>query len=280
MKKLTRKTFSRKFVAIGLSAFLGVGLVSTGFAAWVMSSNATNETNSNVTVATLSDVSMSFQGVSIQEDKSIVFGAEPGDFSGRLISDGNDDACLSIVINGKITSAMQLGKLSAKLELPSPVIQAIQAGYIVEPDCANPNGITLYTPAIENSNTAQYQHPDLTRFNFEGENRETVSFSFTLKFAWGEKFDGMNPSLYYDYNYNGKTLLLEGNEYVYDSAYVGKQMTGTSLIYPALGKDVSNENMAAQMRTFREMLSGSASSEQTTKLDYKLTLTATSNTSV
>ena len=274
MKKLTRKTFSRKFVAIGLSAFLGVGLVSTGFAAWVMSSNATDETDSNVTVATLSDVSMSFKDVVIQDDKSIVFGAEPGDYSGRLISDGNEDACLSIVIKGTIENAAQLGKLSAKLDLPSSIKTAVNAGYLVAPDSAN--GVTLYTPAL--GEQAEYQHDDL-RLNYTDDN--TVSFSYTLKFAWGEKFGGMNPSLYYDFSYNGKTLKLEdGTEYIYDSALVGTQVGETSLFYPALGKDVSNETMTSEMQTFRETLSGSAVSNQSAKLEYKLTLTATANTSV
>lgn len=276
MKKLTRKTFSRKFVAIGLSAFLGIGLVSTGFAAWVMSSNATSETDSNVTVATLSDVSMSFENVIIQDDKSIVFGAEAGDVSGRLISDGVEDACLSIVIKGTIQNAAQLGKLSAKLDLPTSVQNAVNAGYLIAPDSIN--GVTLYTPAA--GETAAYRHDNLS-FTLSGENNNTFTFSYTLEFKWGDKFGGMNPSLYYDYSYNGRTLTLEnGTEYVYDSAQVGKQVGETALTYPALGKDVSNEVMTNEMQTFREMLSGSANSDQTAKLDYKLTLTATANTSV
>lgn len=271
MNKLTRKTFSRKFVAIGLSAFLGVGLVSTGFAAWVMSSNATSETDSNVTVATLSDVSMSFENVIIQDDKSIVFGAEAGDISGRLISDGVEDACLSIVIKGTIQNAAQLGKLSAKLDLPTSVQNAVNAGYLIAPDSVN--GVTLYTPAV--GETEEYLHNNLS-FNVSGENNNTFTFSYTLEFKWGEKFQGMNPSVYYDFDFTNKSYVIDGVKHDgYDPSKINVEAG-----YPILGKYVSNEVMTNEMTTFRALLAGSANPDQTAKLDYKLTLTATANTSV
>lgn len=276
MKKLTRKTFSRKFVAVGLSSFLGVGLVSTGFAAWVMSSNATDETNSNVTVATLSDVSMSFENVSIDGDKSIIFGAEKDDVTGRLISDGVDDACLVVVIKGTISNAMQLGKLSAKLDLPVSVQNAVTAGYLIAPD--SKNGVDLYKKATD-SNPQEFRHDNLA-ITFSGENNNTATFSYTLEFKWGDKFQGMNPSVYYDYDFANKNFTFNGMTDKYNPEFIGQKFGSTQLDYPVLGKYVSNEDMTSQMRTFRETLSGSAEHLTTAKLDYKLTLTATAESSV
>ena len=244
MKKLTRKTFSRKFVAIGLSAFMGVGLISTGFAAWIMSSNASAQKESNVTVATLSDVSMSFQNVDIQNDKSIVFGAAEGDRSGRLTGNGEEDECLSIVVTGTITNAYELGKLEAKLELPSSIQQAVTQGYLIAPDSANKT-LNVYTAATESQ--AETRHNDLA-ITFSGENNSTATFSYTVKFAWGEKFNNMNPSLYYDED--------------------------------PIGKEVSNEDMAEEMKVFRALLANSAPQDEIKHFSYTLTLTAISKSSV
>ena len=185
MKKLTRKTFSRKFVAIGLSSFLGIGLVSTGFAAWVMSSNAGENVQSNVTIATLSDVSMQFQNVAIQDGESITFGADSTDTVGRLTGDDNDPENLDIVITGKISNANELGKLTVKVELPEAIQAAVAAGYIKAPECATSNGIVIYDDASGNNSNVTISE-------------NTATFTYTLSFEWGDFFGGMNPCHYYD----------------------------------------------------------------------------------
>jgi hypothetical protein len=205
-----------------------------------MSSNATSETDSNVTVATLSDESITFQNVGILDDKSIVFGAEAGDIYGRLMSNGKDDACLSIVISGKINNAQGLGKLSAKLDLPNEIQNAVTAGYIVAPDCAN-SAVTLYTSP--NTSAGEFEHD-----NFHIEiNEGKATFTYSLAFAWGDKFGGMNPSLYYDNHEVGKT--------------------------------VPDDEMATQMQAFHSVITGS-SDGQTSQLAYKLTISATAASSM
>jgi hypothetical protein len=61
MKKYTRRHYNKKLLALGLSAFMGIGLISTGFAAWVMSKDENVEANGNVNVAVMQDSSISLK---------------------------------------------------------------------------------------------------------------------------------------------------------------------------------------------------------------------------
>ena len=61
MKKYTRRHYNKKLLALGLSAFMGIGLISTGFAAWVMSKDENVEANGNVNVAVMKDSSISLK---------------------------------------------------------------------------------------------------------------------------------------------------------------------------------------------------------------------------
>ena len=58
MAKLTKKSYRRKRMLMGLALFMSVALISTGFAAWVISSSVEKESNSNVQVGTISDKSI------------------------------------------------------------------------------------------------------------------------------------------------------------------------------------------------------------------------------
>ena len=58
MAKLTRKSYQRKAMVVGATAFAGIALVATGFAAWVISSSATKNVQGNVNVGVVSDKSI------------------------------------------------------------------------------------------------------------------------------------------------------------------------------------------------------------------------------
>ena len=49
MSKITRRTYKRKKILMGAALFGAVGLVSTGFAAWVLSASASNTQRSDHT---------------------------------------------------------------------------------------------------------------------------------------------------------------------------------------------------------------------------------------
>ena len=58
MAKLTRKSYKRKKIAFAAVILGGVALVSSGFAAWVLSANATGNATGGVTVGEVKDASL------------------------------------------------------------------------------------------------------------------------------------------------------------------------------------------------------------------------------
>ena len=186
MKKFTRKHYNKKLVALGLSAFMGIGLVSTGFAAWVMSKDASETPEGNVNVAIITDASVKIElehPASYNETDKLwtlnddfSFDARKDDVSGRLRfgGDGNGED-LSITIKGKLEGDGAVDyNLTAKVELPSGVAAAIDAGYIAWKD------------GVDYEHTAQPVALDGNKF------------TLTLEFVWGDKFGGKNPCEYYD----------------------------------------------------------------------------------
>ena len=66
MSKITRRSYKRKKIIMGVVLFGAVGLVSTGFAAWVLSASATSDNSANLKVGTVSDNSMTFENVKVK----------------------------------------------------------------------------------------------------------------------------------------------------------------------------------------------------------------------
>ena len=187
MKKFTRKHYNKKLVALGLSAFMGIGLVSTGFAAWVMSKDAseTPEGNVNVAIITDSSVKIMLDSPATYDDSTKIwalnddfsFDAKKSDTSGRLRfgSAGNGED-LSITITGYLDGNGDVAyDLTAQVELPEGVAAAIDEGYIA------------WKGGVDYEHTAQTVALD-----------DDWKFSITLEFVWGDKFAGLNPCEYYD----------------------------------------------------------------------------------
>ena len=61
MSKITRRSYKRKKIIMGAALFGAVGLVSTGFAAWVLSASTSVEQKASLNVGTISDKNMSFE---------------------------------------------------------------------------------------------------------------------------------------------------------------------------------------------------------------------------
>lgn len=182
MKKYTRRHYNKKLIAFGLATFMGIGLVSTGFAAWVVSKDSKVEEEDNVTVSTITDVNMEI--VVTEKTGDFVFGAKEGDEEGRIYSDGQDEESLSVTIKGTVRNAEAMTSLTIQLTtLPEGVAAACTEGYLVAPEC--------YASPIELINLP-------TTTETESEGTMIVSFEYTISFAWGEKFGGENPSIYYD----------------------------------------------------------------------------------
>ena len=218
MAKLTKKSYRRKRMLMGLSLFMSIALISTGFAAWVISSSQTKSLDGNVSVGNVSDKSIELE-VSFAKDSedndlnNIKFEPLETDVTGRVRNDGKNFESLSVTINGKIKDeGLYLKSLSVELvELveengetvpydytsgSSNLQVAEEEGYIVLPESLNQK-IYLYDFDDKDENLNPGTE---TTWNFTQASKESTvhEFSYKIEFKWGDKFGGMNPGIYYD----------------------------------------------------------------------------------
>ena len=237
MRKLTRRSYNRKLIVFGLVLLMAIGMISTGFAAWVMSSVNNADADAGVTVGTISDASMTVtvdQWRKEGEDTTekwygdiLSFDARNGDNVGRIRADGTDaDEQLTMTISGKVTNVAALGQLTLTIKLPESLADAIEAEYIA----IDTDGET----------TASYSAGTLTvtknDLNYtEVDDNTNATFSYTLTFEWGEFFGGMNPSDFYD-----------------DAVATRDGVTGAS---------ITDENMKDEMYAFRALITDSSDND-------------------
>lgn len=196
MPKLTRKSYTRRLITVGGLVFASVALISTGFAAFVISNNAKKNVDSNVEIGTISTASLEFENVAIKDNKSFKFDGAAGDNEGRITTSNGDAENLKIEITGQIKNAQYLKECKVKIAVPQGVVDAADKGYIVLPECASNEIEVDELGAISANNVRE--------------------FSCTIEFAWGEAFGNINPSLFFDsetaVDAEGKT----GREYTQD----------------------------------------------------------------
>lgn len=185
MKKFTRKIYNKKLVALGLSSFMGIGLTSTGFAAWVMSKDANETPEGSVNVAVITDASATIkllddyatkEGNTWKLKENFSFNAPEDDIEGRLRSDKTGPKeCLTVTLKGVVEADVKYNLTAQILDLPDGIEAAMTEGYIAW----NPE-YTDYT--------------SVTSVDLD----ESGAFTITLGFVWGVEFGGVNPSIYYD----------------------------------------------------------------------------------
>lgn len=191
--KLTRKHYNRKILSFGLVLFLAVALLTTGFAAWIMSTDAEKEDGGNVSIGAVTDGSLEFTEVKWTGDNNLIsFDAEANDVTGSIKWDGSNAANLIIEITGKINPKEYLDDLTIVMEIPASVKAAADAGYIVLPDCAKEGGVVLVENGVANDGGTVFAAVK----GADGDDYWT--FSYKVIFKWGEKFNGKNPSVHLD----------------------------------------------------------------------------------
>ena len=193
MSKITRRSYKRKKIVMGIALFGAIGLVSTGFAAWVLSASASNSQQPNIKVGEVSDKSMSFDQVKIfglndagteVETSNYSFNPRFSDNTGRVRfgagESGSDEGeRLSLTVRGQIKEAQNLGSLTVSFdEIPAELQEAVDNEYIVLPACATAAQNVTYT--------------------LSGEASKIASFEYEIAFEWGDAFGGVNPGDYYD----------------------------------------------------------------------------------
>lgn len=200
MAKLTKKSYKRRRVVMGLALFMSIALISTGFAAWVISSQSKDNSTGNVGVGVIDDKNIKVVITNKDDLGSFYFEPKEGDRSGRITSkDGDNYENLSITIKGKVNNPSYVGsltvelvevaneidgKITPKAKEDSGLYKAAQANFIGTPACFyDPQAITL-------SST----------------NETSVDFSYTITFEWGSLFGNKNPGEYFDEDEVGKAI--------------------------------------------------------------------------
>ena len=217
---MTRRSFRRKLIMFGVSVFASLAITATGFATWVLSADASRNTEGGIEIASVSDASISIENLAFLDTNGQApitnFKFEPAkdDDQGRVKTDGEFED-MDIRIGWTIENYEYVASTFIEFKIPEGVYNAMQKGYLELPssfarkndsnglhvietvDSVNYYVYQFNAPAI----TASGNTPDeLLSWTVSGEN---VDFILTLKFNWGDAFANTNPSIYYDQNAEG-----------------------------------------------------------------------------
>lgn len=222
MAKYTRNSYKRKIIMFGMMIFISIALISTGFAAWVLSTQTKVDNEGNVTVGVVenksfeitfteikdqngNDLTKTEGGKIIADSTKMKFSFEPvkDDEQGRVRWNGTASENLSITFKGTIKNATYLGSFNVKMtmteEVKSLVGSETSRKYIIAPDCAKDSGVEL-----KDSESGAYLSSDNYKLTMNGDGSAT--FEVTVKFGWGDLFGNENPSTYYDTNLTGQAV--------------------------------------------------------------------------
>lgn len=175
MAKLTRNSYKRKIILFGVIVFMSIALISTGFAAWVMSQEKKQSKSGNVTVGAVTEgnIEVILDPLTVKDFK---FEPKESDTTGRVRNDGTNFESLTVTVTGTIKNTQFLKEATIKMNVKDAVKQAETAGYIILPECANSEVVLTLTESGTNEK----------------------KFSYNITFKWGSKFGGENPGEYYD----------------------------------------------------------------------------------
>lgn len=175
MAKLTRNSYKRKIILFGVIVFMSIALISTGFAAWVMSQEKKQSKSGNVSVGVVTEgnIEVILGELTVKDFK---FEPKEGDDTGRVRSDKTNFESLTVTVTGTIKNKQFLKEATIKMNVKDAVKQAETAGYIILPECANSEVVLTLTESGTNEK----------------------KFSYNITFKWGSKFGGENPGEYYD----------------------------------------------------------------------------------
>jgi hypothetical protein len=196
--RLTRNSYKRKIITLGISAFISLSLVATGFASWVLSATAQKESEGNVSVGTTKEAKIEISDVSFTDGiADFAFEPREDDESGRVQNDKQSFENLSITASCTVKNIASVELISVKFEMPAGVQAAIEQGYITAPAIA--------TAPIEITDCAVYSSGEYWTYTPNIEDN-SATITLTVSFGWGAKFGNMNPGIYYDNNEVGKTV--------------------------------------------------------------------------
>lgn len=226
MKKVTRHAFSKKAIMITASLFVTLALITTGFAAWLISSGASGEGTGNITTATIDDARLGLT-VAMAEGKDFVcFGPQADDkhpdirYKAPVGDEKDDKEVLTATVTGTINNYDRLKEFNITIKISDKALTA--AGYtwtetnegslknrtytynagnacISLPEYAvDTDGRFLPLPSDTSKTTAPKTISAGDSMFTDGATENEKKFTFDVTFGWGEKFEGCNPGRYLD----------------------------------------------------------------------------------
>lgn len=240
MAKLTRRSYKRKKIAFAAVIFGGVALVSSGFAAWVISAEKDANENGSVTVGQVVEANLGMKvewKVTGAKDTTYTAIADEGDnankagnysfncskdvTSGRFrygtgsnVTDGSDaDQCLSLTFRVTVTSSLDnFGSLNVTFANNDKIDAAVAAEYISAPEgfyaskdaAAETQGKNFSSTTKGSENTIFTK----TDTGVGASTYQWVSSDIDVAFDWGKTFGNDSPENYYNTG-AGKNVKLE-----------------------------------------------------------------------
>lgn len=200
---MTRNSFKRKAIIFGVMIFMSIALISTGFAAWIISTNKDGEATGNIQVGVISEKNIQVLDVKLSAT-SFEFEPAKDDNNGRLRWDGSKHQILSTTVTAYVTNTQYLKELNIKLDLSEAVgVQnAATSKYINLPTCVT--GVNVKdTHLAELGAGEDFQYNKSKKYSQLTETEKAAcgtvkKLTYEIEFTWGEKFGNVNPSLYYD----------------------------------------------------------------------------------
>lgn len=226
MKKVTRHAFSKKAIMITASLFVTLALITTGFAAWLISSGASGEGTGNITTATIDDARLGLT-VAMAEGKDFVcFGPQADDnvpdirYKAPVGDEKDDREVLVATVTGTIKNYDRLEKFNITIKISDKALTAAgytwtetnegslknrtytynaEKAYISLPEYAvDTDGRFLPLPSDTSKTTAPKTISAGDSMFTDGATENEKKFTFDVTFGWGEKFKGCNPGKYLD----------------------------------------------------------------------------------
>ena len=256
-KKLTRNAYKRKAILFGLALFLSIGLISTGFATWMMSSSAKSDSSGNVAIGIIQSANVTFEEIQVYRNSEYYdaekdeygtevvlvtdlehnleggfFSFEPhlSDLTGRVHSGESEygSESLSLTIKGVVGPIDVLKDVTISMELPASVQKAVEVGYIEIPSVAEKDVVLTYGHGLE------FAEGSTTHLEFE----------YTLEFKWGSAFNHLNPGIYFDEDASGQ--LVSVPEIKRDLLYLRAYVYGYDQELDALYEKLNSGSISAQ----------------------------------
>ncbi len=233
MAKLTRKSYKRKKVAFAAVVLGGVALVSSGFAAFVLSANAEQKNEGGIQVGTVKNGALtmkvySYDSATSEKGDEIAtgapltkeyfsFDADAKDTEDNVNGNGTKEGVVQNNVKYEVeerrkpenltntfvievtsdTDSLKSFAVSMTTKGTEVFAKPVGAGFVVLPDCAAERGITPITdfnaaPTLTNDTCTikKGKGDDGTGFKW--------TFTYTIAFKWGKRFNGKNPCYFFD----------------------------------------------------------------------------------